>query len=123
MSLPKSLDYNDLKKRGAASTPSFARYRSNNSVVSGGDVIRIEIPTGGQGQILLPNSSYLEGKINLSFTKAVGATTGNAKIDTSIYSIIRSIRVIHGTNQVEFTSSDYSHVLTSQIIGRVIGIC
>lgn len=99
--LPKELNYASNRPMGANGKPYINRFRSDGTVYSGNDVIKIEIPTGRNGTYLFGNDSYIEGKIRLSATNTAAAK--KHYIDQSIFSIINRIRVYHGSNIVEDT--------------------
>ena len=98
MALVKSLDYSSNKPLAAQSKPDMLRFRSDNSDYKSGDTLRIEIPCGRQGQHLYPLSSYIEATLSVNYV-ATGAST--IRLDGSAYSLIRRMRVIHGTNVLE----------------------
>lgn len=91
LNYPQSLDMM-AKKPAVPAEPLITRFRSDNSTYSAGDIIRIEISTGGRNQFLLPNDSFL----SFDFVSTHTATAGNVRIDGSAYSIFRRARVIHG---------------------------
>lgn len=92
INFPESLQMN-AKAPAAPADPLITRYRSDNASYSSGDIIRIEIPTGGRGQYLLPADSFL----SFDFTSRHTATGGALSLDGSAYSIFRRARVIHGS--------------------------
>lgn len=95
LNYPQSLDMM-AKKPAVPAEPLITRFRSDNAEYSAGDIIRIEISTGGRNQFLLPNDSFL----SFDFTSTHTATAGNLRLDGSAYSIFRRARVIHGSTTV-----------------------
>ena len=102
MSVVKSLNYGSNKPISASGKPEILRFRSDNSEYKSGDVLRIEIPTGRQGQHIFPQDSYIEGKITVNYTSPDVANS-NIFIDQNIYSLFRRLRVLHGSNVIEDT--------------------
>ena len=102
MSFPSELKLGSNKPMSASGKPSINRYRSDNSEYRGGDVVRIEIPTGRKGQYLFPKDSFIELKIKVNASNGV---TANSSIycDGSIYSCISRLRLYHGSNVIEDT--------------------
>lgn len=92
INFPESLQMN-AKAPAAPADPLITRFRSDNTSYNAGDIIRIEIPTGGRGQYLLPADSFL----SFDFTSNHTATGGALSLDGSAYSIFRRARVIHGS--------------------------
>lgn len=92
INFPESLQMN-AKAPAAPADPLVTRFRSDNTSYVAGDIIRIEIPTGGRNQFLLPNDSFL----SFDFVSVHTATAGNVRIDGCAYSIFRRARVIHGS--------------------------
>jgi hypothetical protein len=101
-SLPSNLALGSNKPMASAGKPYINRYRSDNSTYGAGDVIRIELSCGRQGQYLFPKDSFIEAKIKLNFT-TTAASVGYASIDQSCYSLFNRMRIIHGSNVVEDT--------------------
>ena len=101
MALVKSLNYASNKPISASGKPEILRFRSDNSTYNSGDVIRIEIPTGRQGQHLFPQDSYIEAKVSVQWTN--GTTATNVYLDGCAYSFFRRLRVLHGSNVIEDT--------------------
>ena len=79
MSFPKELNLSSNRPMAAPGKPSINRYRADNGNYNGGDVIRIEIPCGRNGQYLFPMDSFLEARIkaNVTTTAATGVTGNN----------------------------------------------
>ena len=78
MSFPNELNLASNRPMAAAGKPSINRYRSDNSSYCAGDVIRIEIPCGRNGQYLFPMDCFIEGRIKLNITTtAAGTPTAN----------------------------------------------
>lgn len=92
INFPESLQMN-AKAPSAPADPLITRFRSDNASYSAGDIIRIEIPTGGRNQFLLPNDSFL----SFDFTPTFTITAGSLSLDNSTYSLFRRARVIHGS--------------------------
>ena len=92
INFPASLQM-QAKQPSAPAQPLITRYRSDNPSYSAGDIIRIEIPTGGRNQYLLPIDSFL----GFDFTPTFTITAGSLSLDSSVYSIFRRARVIHGS--------------------------
>ena len=84
----------------AAGKPMIARFRSDNSQYTNGDVIRIEIPTGRAGQHLFPKSSFIEGKVLVNVTSD-GTSGESVYIDQSVFALFKRMRVIHGSTTIE----------------------
>ena len=108
MSFPKELNLDSNKPMAASGKPSINRYRADNSSYQGGDVIRIEIPCGRNGQYLFAMDSFIEARIKANYTcvASVGGTTApNSElfIDQSVYSLFNRMRVIHGSTVIEDT--------------------
>ena len=108
MSFPKELNLGSNKPMAAAGKPSINRYRADNSSYQGGDIIRIEIPCGRNGQYLFPMDSMIEARIKANYTcvASTGATTNaNSElfIDQSVYSLFNRMRIIHGSTVIEDT--------------------
>jgi hypothetical protein len=101
MSVPKELNYASNKPVAGMGKPEILRFRSDNSNYNGGDIIRIEIPTGRQGMHLFPHNTYIEAKLQLNTTST--ATASPIYIDQSIYSLFYRMRVLHGTEVLEDT--------------------
>ena len=101
MALVKSLNYASNKPISASGKPEILRFRSDNSTYNSGDVIRIEIPTGRQGQHLFPQDSYIEAKVSVQWTNGTSAT--GIYLDGCAYSFFRRLRVLHGSNVIEDT--------------------
>ena len=100
MSFPTELNYSVNKPIAASGKPLIARFRSDNSNYSNGDVIRIEIPTGRRGQHLFPKSSFIEG--NVTVTTLSSGTAGEfVYIDQSVFSLFNRMRIIHGSTVIE----------------------
>ena len=99
VNFPKSFDMSS-KGAPAPAQPQIVRIRSDNSTYtcnsSGAtDTIRIELPTGGRGQYLFPNDSFITGK----FTPTIsGATAGAVLVDGCVYSFFRRIRILQGSS-------------------------
>jgi len=102
MALVKNLNYGSNKPISASGKPEILRYRSDNSEYKSGDVLRIEIPTGRQGQHAFPQDSYLEAKISVNYT-SLNNGASNILIDQNAYSLFRRLRVLHGSNVIEDT--------------------
>lgn len=94
INFPESLQMN-AKAPAAPADPLITRFRSDNTSYSAGDIIRIEIPTGGRGQYLLPNDSFLS--FDFTSTHSITAVGSTVRLDGSAYSIFRRARVIHGS--------------------------
>jgi hypothetical protein len=99
MSFPKELNLGSNKPIAAYGKPSINRYRSDNSSYNNNDTIRIEVPTGRNGQYLFPKDNFLEGSVKISCTN--GATASSVYIDQSVYALFNRIRVIHGSTVLE----------------------
>lgn len=99
--LPTQLNYSNNKPMAAGGKPYINRFRSDNGSYSGGDVIRIEIPTGRNGSYLFPKDSFIEGRVAISATDSTASKS--YYIDQSCYSLFNRIRVYHGSNIVEDT--------------------
>ena len=102
MSLPKELNLGSNKPMASGGKPAILRYRSDNTTYVSGDTIRIEIPTGRQGQHLFPQDSYLEAKVKVNTSGGTGAAI-NTYIDQSAFSLFRRIRILHGSTVLEDT--------------------
>jgi hypothetical protein len=101
-SLPKQLNYSQVKPLGVDATPEILRFRSQNQSYKSGDTIRIEIPTGRSGMHLWPHSTFLEGKLNVNFTSGGGAPADlNIVLDQCIYSCFKRYRLLHGSEIIE----------------------
>lgn len=92
INFPKSLQMNAMAP-AAPADPLITRFRSDNSSYNSGDIVRIEISTGGRNQFLLPADSYLS--FDFKHEWSGGATT--TRIDGCAYSIFRRARIIHGS--------------------------
>jgi len=92
---PPSFDMT-RKQPAAKATGLMTRFRSDNEKYNAGDILRFEIPCSGRGQYLLPNDSF----ISFDYTSKHTATGGNLRLDGSVYSMIKRIRIIHGSQQV-----------------------
>ena len=108
MSFPKELNLGSNRPMAAAGKPSINRYRADNSSYQGGDIIRIEIPCGRNGQYLFPMDSMIEARIKANYTcvASTGATTNaNSELffDQSVYSLFNRMRIIHGSTVIEDT--------------------
>ena len=105
MSFPKELNLSSNRPMAAAGKPSINRYRSDNSSYQAGDVIRIEIPCGRNGQYLFPMDCFIEGRIkaNVTITASTGANLVNGllTIDQSVYALFNRMRILHGSNVIE----------------------
>lgn len=88
INFPESLNM-AAKAPAAPADPLITRFRSDNPSYQSGDIIRIELSTGGRGQYLLPVDSYL----SFDFT----ADASNVRLDGCAMSIFRRARVIHGS--------------------------
>lgn len=95
LNYPQSLDMM-AKNPAAPADPVLTRFRSDNPSYQSGDVIRIEIPTGGRNQFLLPNDSYLS--FDFTSVHSITATNSTVRLDGSAMSIFRRARIIHGAN-------------------------
>jgi hypothetical protein len=95
LNYPQSLDMM-AKKAAVPAEPLITRFRSDNATYGAGDIVRIEISTGGRNQFLLPTDSFL----SFDFVSTHTATGGNLRIDGSAYSIFRRARVIHGSTTI-----------------------
>jgi len=100
MALVKSLNYASNKPISASGKPEILRFRSDNSEYKSGDVIRIEIPTGRQGQHLFPQDSYIEAAFTVNCTSTAASSVF---VDGSAYSFFKRLRVIHGSSVLEDT--------------------
>lgn len=100
--LPKELALGSNKPMAHQGKPSINRYRSDNSTYGAGDVIRIEIPCGREGQYLFPKDSFIEAKVRVNYT-SVSTTVGSIAIDQSCYALFNRMRIYHGSNMVEDT--------------------
>jgi hypothetical protein len=89
---------------------SFQRIRSDNTSYTDGDIIRIECPCGRAGDFLHGSDSFFSGKIKFDFA-STGA--GFVSIDQCIYSIIKSIKIYHGSNLID--SVDHANRLYNAI--------
>jgi hypothetical protein len=99
MSFPKELNLGSNKPISSFGKPSINRYRSDNSTYSNNDTIRIEIPTGRNGQYLFPRDSFIEGSVRINASN--GATASTVYIDQSVYSLFNRLKVIHGSTVLE----------------------
>ena len=100
MSLVKALNYSLQKPLASQGKPEILRFRSDNSEYKSGDMVRIEIPCGRQGQHLYPLSSYIEGSISVNY---VGTGHSIVCLDGNVFSLFKRLRVTHGTNPLEDT--------------------
>ena len=95
INFPESLQMS-AKAPAAPADPLITRYRSDNASYAAGDIIRIEIPTGGRNQFLLPSDSFLS--FDFASTHSITAVANSVlRLDGSAYSIFRRARVIHGS--------------------------
>lgn len=94
INFPESLQMN-AKGAAAPAEPTITRVRSDNASYSAGDIVRIEISTGGRNQYLLPLDSYLSFDFTHTWTGSTAST--NVRVDGSAYSFFRRARVIHGS--------------------------
>jgi hypothetical protein len=99
MAFCKELNLGSNKPIAAYGKPSINRYRSDNSTYNNNDTVRIEIPTGRNGQYLFPRDNFVEGSVKISCTN--GATASSVYIDQSVYALFNRIRVIHGSTVLE----------------------
>lgn len=103
MSLPKELNLASNKPMASSSRPQILRFRSDNSTYTGGDTIRIEIPTNRQGHYIFPQESFLEFKFKVNATGGDNANATNFFLDQSAYSFFNRLRVLHGSTVLEDT--------------------
>jgi len=101
MSFPKELNYASNKPMASTGKPEILRFKADNSSYPQSGTVRIEIPTGRRGMHLYPLQSYIEGQITVSATAS--DTAGQIYLDQSIYSIVRRLRVLHGSTVLEDT--------------------
>ena len=94
INFPESLQMN-AKAPAAPADPLITRFRSDNTSYNAGDIIRIELSTGGRGQYLLPADSFLS--FDFTSSHSITATNSTVRLDGSAYSIFRRARVIHGS--------------------------
>ena len=102
MSFPKDLNLGSNKPIAVSGKPSINRYRSDNSSYQGGDVIKLEIPCGRNGQYLYTSDSFLEFRIKINQTNTAVANS-STYIDGSVYSLFSRMRILHGSSVVEDT--------------------
>lgn len=75
----------------------YQRYRASNATYGAGDIISIDIPTGGaRNTFLHPGESFLEIKFKPTFT----LTGGQLCLDNCAYSLFSSARIYHGSNEL-----------------------
>lgn len=75
----------------------YQRYRASNAQYGAGDIISIDIPTGGaRNSFLHPGESFLELKFKPTFTLTGGALS----LDNCAYSLFSSARIYHGSNEL-----------------------
>lgn len=106
MSLPKELNLGSNKPMAASSRPQILRFRSDNSSYTvtntGGDTIRIEIPTNRQGHYIFPQESFLEFKIRTNMTFDVAANGDlYSYLDGCGWSPFSRLRVLQGSTVLE----------------------
>jgi hypothetical protein len=99
MSFTKELNLGSNKPMSVDGKPSINRYRSDNTSYKNNDWIRIEIPTGRNGQYIFPKDSFLEGSVFVNATN--GATASAIYIDQSAYALFNRMRVLHGSTTIE----------------------
>ena len=92
INFPESLQMN-AKGPAAPAEPVITRFRSDNATYSSGDIIRIEVSTGGRAQYLLPLDSYL----SFDFTHTWTGNSTTVRVDGCAYSFFRRARIIHGS--------------------------
>lgn len=97
--VPPELDYAYEKPMAVGGKPDILRFRSDNTSYTGGDTIRIEIPTGRPGMHAFPQDCYIEGKLKTNHTAGTGASS--IYLDQSVYSIFQRLYVSHGSNVLE----------------------
>jgi hypothetical protein len=98
VNFPSSMNLSEGKQSAITSAnASFQRIRSDNASYTDNDIIRIEIPTGRAGDFLHGSDSFISGKFKPEFTN----TAGYVSIDSCIYSIIKSIKIYHGSNLID----------------------
>lgn len=99
MSLSKSLNLAQQKPALAGGvSATYHKFRSQNSSYGPDDVISISIPCGqNKAQYLLPSESYLEFDLTATL-RSVSGGTASVSIDNSIYSMMRAVRVWHGSS-------------------------
>lgn len=94
--LPVGLDLSKNKPLlNPTITGSIERYRSSQNAYAPLETCRIEIPTSGMGKYLHQDDSFLEFKVTFTFTAGTASTVN---LDSSIYSILNTVRVVHGSN-------------------------
>lgn len=116
MSLPSTLNFGINKPLAKSSKPSINRFRSDNSSYNNNDTIRIEIPTNGQGQMLFPRNSFIEGSVSVNALN--GATAGAIYIDQSVYALFNRMRIIHGSTVIEdclYVNKVWTSILDVQV--------
>ena len=106
MSFPKDLNLSSNKPIAISSKPSINRYRSDNNFYQSGDVVKIEIPTGRQGQYLYTRDSFIEFRIKVNQTNTAVANSATY-IDGSVYSLYSRRRILHGSSVVEDNENSY----------------
>lgn len=58
MAFVSELNYGAMKPMAVDGKPSIRRYKSDNQSYTAGEVIRIEIPTGGVGDHRFPHDTF-----------------------------------------------------------------
>ena len=96
INLPNSMNLGENKGSATQDADgSFLRFRSDNADYVNGDVIRIEIPCSRSGLWLHPCDSF----ISLNMTMPTFTVTGGTyKLDQTIMSAIRQLRIYHSSN-------------------------
>jgi hypothetical protein len=103
-SIPQLTPSMDLAKIKQALSPSidaqYQKYRSNNTDYAPRSTCNLQIPTSGGNTMLHPGESYLSFKFTPTFTITPGAGFGAVRLDSSAFSLISSIRLYHGSNEL-----------------------
>jgi hypothetical protein len=95
---PSSMNLAEGKQSAITSAnSSFQRIRSDNNSYTDGDIVKCELPCGRAGDFLHGSDSFISGKFKPEFTN----TAGVVSIDQCIYSIIKSIKIYHGSNLID----------------------
>lgn len=96
MAFVKELDYGDQKPMSVSSRPQIKRYPADNQSYAAGSIARFEISTRDSGCHIFPQDSYIEGKFGCTIA------TQDASVDGNAFSFIRSLKILHGSNQLEY---------------------
>jgi hypothetical protein len=99
MSLPSSLQLSSNKPLASAGVPNIQRFNADNSVYKNNNIIKIEIPTGGQGDYIFPRDSYIEGQLHVNYTS--DNATNQIFLDGNVFSLFHRMRIVQGGNTIE----------------------